>query len=92
VERDALEVYAAVRPSGRERALPARLPELSATLLPHQRRAAAWMLDREARAPAVRACNISRPDTAAAPPDNAAWNVNRWQCWRAVDAAAPEVT
>lgn len=55
VERDALEVYTAVRPSGRERELPARLPELSAVLHPHQRRAAAWMVDRETRAPAVRA-------------------------------------
>ena len=56
VERDALEIYTAVRPSGHERELPPRLPELSAVLHPHQRRAAAWMVDRETHASsAVRA-------------------------------------
>lgn len=53
-EADAMEIYAAVKPSGRERALPGRLPELTSTLHAHQRRAAAWMLDRETGAAAVR--------------------------------------
>jgi hypothetical protein len=52
-EADAMEIYSAVKPSGRERALPGRLPELTSTLHAHQRRAAAWMVDRETGAAPV---------------------------------------
>lgn len=47
VEANALEIYTAVKPSGREKELQQELPELRARLHPHQRRAAAWMVDRE---------------------------------------------
>ena len=46
-EADALEIYTAVKPSGTERELEATLPQLTSTLHRHQRRAAAWMVDRE---------------------------------------------
>ena len=53
-----MEIYAMVKPSGRERALPAVLPAFTSTLHAHQRRAAAWMVDRETGAAAVRCCPL----------------------------------
>jgi hypothetical protein len=47
VEANALEIYTAVKPSGSEKQMIRELPQLTARLLPHQRRAAAWMVDRE---------------------------------------------
>ena len=47
MEREAAEVYAAVRPSGHEPAWAAPIPELRPTLRPYQARALAWMLRRE---------------------------------------------
>jgi len=47
VEREAAEVYAAVRPDGREPAWSANIPELRPTLRPYQNRALAWMVQRE---------------------------------------------
>lgn len=46
-EADAMEIYTAVKPTGKERELEANLPQLTSTLHRHQRRAAAWMVDRE---------------------------------------------
>lgn len=46
-EADALEIYKAVKPTGKERELQGDLPQLASTLHPHQRRAASWMVDRE---------------------------------------------
>lgn len=42
-----MEIYTAVKSSGTERELQATLPQLTSTLHRHQRRAAAWMVDRE---------------------------------------------
>ena len=47
LEANALEIYTAVKPTGREPELQKALPELKAVLHPHQRRAAAWMVGRE---------------------------------------------
>ena len=44
---DAAELYAAVKPSGKEPQLPQDNPKLRPTLRPYQRRAAAWMVARE---------------------------------------------
>lgn len=46
-EADAMEIYAAVKPSGDEPELTGELPELSARLHSYQRRSAAWMVRRE---------------------------------------------
>ena len=46
-EADAMEIYAAVKPSGDEPELTGELPELSARLHTYQRRSAAWMVCRE---------------------------------------------
>ena len=46
-EADAMEIYAAVKPSGDEPELMGELPELSARLHRYQRRSAAWMVQRE---------------------------------------------
>ena len=46
-EADAMEIYAAVKPSGDEPKLAGELPELSARLHTYQRRSAAWMVQRE---------------------------------------------
>ncbi|CAK0735069.1 hypothetical protein CVIRNUC_000523 [Coccomyxa viridis] len=43
-EADAMEIYAAVKPSGDEPELTGELPELSARLHSYQRRSAAWMV------------------------------------------------
>ena len=47
VEREATEVYAAIRPDGTEAAWPGPIPELRPTLRPYQSRALAWMVQRE---------------------------------------------
>jgi hypothetical protein len=47
VEREATEVYAAVRPEGDEAAWGGETPELRPTLRPYQSRALAWMVRRE---------------------------------------------
>ena len=41
------DIYAAVRPTGREPQLQGSFPELTVQLRPYQRRAAAWMVSRE---------------------------------------------
>ncbi len=46
-EADAMEIYAAVKPSGDEPELPGDVPELKAKLHSYQRRSAAWMVHRE---------------------------------------------
>ena len=46
-EADAMEIYAAVKPSDDEPELTGELPELSARLHRYQRRSAAWMVRRE---------------------------------------------
>lgn len=46
-EADAMEIYAAVKPSGDEPELARDPPELKARLHHYQRRSAAWMLQRE---------------------------------------------
>ena len=46
-EADAMEIYAAVKPSGDEPELTGELPELAARLHSYQRRSAAWMVRRE---------------------------------------------
>ncbi|EIE26712.1 hypothetical protein COCSUDRAFT_59229 [Coccomyxa subellipsoidea C-169] len=60
-EADALEIYTAVKPSGTERELEATLPQLTSTLHRHQRRAAAWMVDREIAAEAPSASDELHP-------------------------------
>lgn len=47
VEREATEVYAAVRPDGAEPAWAGNIPELRPTLRPYQSRALHWMVQRE---------------------------------------------
>lgn len=47
MEREAAEVYMAVRPDGREPAWKADIPELRPTLRPYQNRALHWMVQRE---------------------------------------------
>jgi hypothetical protein len=47
VEREATEVYAAIRPDGGEPAWAQEIPELRPTLRPYQSRALAWMVQRE---------------------------------------------
>lgn len=47
IEREATEVYAAIRPDGTEAAWLAPIPELRPTLRPYQSRALAWMVQRE---------------------------------------------
>ena len=46
-EADAMEIYAAVKPSGEEPELADDPPELKAKLHRYQRRSAAWMIHRE---------------------------------------------
>ena len=46
-ELDIADVYAAVRPTGKEPQLDGDLPQLIPKLRPYQRRAAAWMVGRE---------------------------------------------
>ena len=46
-EADAMEIYAAVKPSGEEPELSGDVPELKAKLHRYQRRSAAWMVHRE---------------------------------------------
>ncbi|CAL8467045.1 g6581 [Coccomyxa elongata] len=55
-EADAMEIYTAVKPTGKERELEANLPQLTSTLHRHQRRAAAWMVDRERGAQVKKEC------------------------------------
>ena len=47
IEREATEVYAAIRPDGTEPAWLHAIPELRPTLRPYQSRALAWMVQRE---------------------------------------------
>lgn len=61
VEREASEVYAAVRPDGGEAAWAKDIPELRPTLRPYQSRALHWMVQRERAAEVwavLRCCNF----------------------------------
>ena len=59
-EADAMEIYAAVKPSGDEPELAGDPPELKARLHHYQRRSAAWMLQRE-NMPQVRSPKPEEP-------------------------------